>query len=94
MLLIEYTKRDLKEIFLNAVKYYEKVKSIEEFVGFEKMYNGYLKTHEKIFDYIHRHTIGVPRWLVTIGSEISGSRKKRGLIVDTKKRRAHNCKCH
>lgn len=89
VLLIEYTKRDLKEIFLNAIKYYENVESIEEFVGFEKMYNGYLKTQENIFDYIHRHTIGVPRWLITIGSEISGLRKERVLIQDIKKRKNH-----
>ncbi|MCK5831494.1 MAG: toll/interleukin-1 receptor domain-containing protein [Methylococcales bacterium] len=89
VLLIEYTSEDLEAIFTNAVKHYESVQSIEEFVGFEKMYNGYLRTHEKIFDYIHRHTIGVPRWLITIGSEISNSRKERGIISDTKKKKSH-----
>lgn len=89
VLLIEYSKDDLEGIFVSAAKYYEDVDSLEEFVGFEKMYNGYLKTQEKIFDYIHRHTIGVPRWLITIGSEISGSRKERGLIPETNKRKAH-----
>ncbi|MGD8909961.1 MAG: hypothetical protein PVI92_11510 [Chromatiales bacterium] len=63
-----------------------------QFVGFEKMYNGYLRTHEGIFDYIYRHTIGVPRWLITIGSEISGSRKIRGIIKDPKAKRAHQKK--
>ena len=87
ILLIEYTKKDLKNIFLNAVNFYENEESFEAFVGFEKMYNGYLRTHEDIFDYIHRHTIGVPRWLITLGSEISGSRSERGLIDDTRKRK-------
>jgi len=45
VLLIEYSKNDLEAIFLNAVKYYEGVESVEEFVGFEKMYNGYLRTN-------------------------------------------------
>lgn len=85
--LIEYTKEDLEDIFLSAVRYYEKVDDIESFVGFKRMFNSYLKTHEKIFDYINRHTIGVPRWLITIGSEISTSRKERDVIADDKERK-------
>jgi hypothetical protein len=86
LFLIEYTKEDLEEIFLSAVRYYEKVDSIEEFVGFDRMYNGYLKTREKVFDYLYRHTIGAPRWLITIGSEISASRKERGIIIGNNNR--------
>lgn len=89
VLLIEYTKSDLEKIFTNAISYYERVDNIQQFVGFDKMYNGYLRTHEDIFDYIYRHTIGVPRWLITIGSEISVSRKKRGLINE--RRAKKNC---
>lgn len=89
VLIIEYSIEDLESIFLNAAMHYEGVKSIEEFVGFEKMYNGYLRTQEKIFSYIHRHTIGVPRWLITIGSEISNLRKERGIILDPKIRKSH-----
>ena len=89
ILLIEYTNEDLEAIFINAIKHYENINSIEEFVGFKKIYNSYLRTYEKVFDYINRHTIGVPRWLITIGSEISNSRKDRGVILNPKKKKEH-----
>lgn len=87
VLLIEYTEDDLRQIFSNAIQHYEGVGSVPEFVGFAKAYNGYLRIHEDVFEYIHRHTIGVPRWLMTIGSEISASRTERGEIKSKEKRR-------
>ena len=85
VLLIEYTTEDLRKIFLNAIKQYESLDTIDDFVGFKKIFNGYLKTYEDIFDYICRHTISVPRWLMTIGDEISNSRRERGIIRDRQK---------
>jgi len=82
VLLIEYTKSDLKAIFENAVREYEDGISIEEFVGFSKTYNGYLRIQEDVFEYIYRHTIGVPRWLITLGSAISDGRDDRGVVTE------------
>ena len=87
VLLIQYSKNDLENIFLKAIKQYENLDTIQDFVGLDKVYNGYLRLHENIFDYIYRHTIGVPRWLITIGSEISNSRKSRGRVTDNKEKK-------
>ena len=84
VLLIEYSKEDLKGIFEVAISSYENCSTIEEFVGFKSMYNGFLKTHENVFEYIYRHTIGVPRWLMKIGEELSNIRRKRGLEKDNR----------
>ena len=87
VLLIQYSKNDLKKVFLKAIKQYEDLDNIQNFVGLEKVYNGYLKLHEDVFDYIYRHTIGVPRWLISLGAEISSTRKDRGLVTDKKKKK-------
>lgn len=82
MLLIEYSKKDLEAIFAKAIFHYEGINSIEEFVGLTQIYNGYLKIREPVFDYISRHTIGVPRWLMVMGERISTARQDRGVIKD------------
>ena len=92
VLLIEYSHSDLENIFLTAISQYERIDTIEEFVGFPKIYNGYLRSRENIFDYICRHTINIPRWLMSIGSEISNSRSDRGIITDDKRRKKHTRK--
>ncbi|MCX8490291.1 MAG: toll/interleukin-1 receptor domain-containing protein [Cyclobacteriaceae bacterium] len=89
MLLIEYSKDNLRAIFTKAILHYEDVNSIEEFVGLKQIYNGYLKIREPIFDYIYRHTIGVPRWLMVIGEKISTARQERGVIADSGMNRRH-----
>ena len=80
-LLIEYTEDDLRSIFAKAVMHYEGLRSIGEFLGVEKIYNGYLRIQEDSFSYLCRHTIGVPRWLMVIGEAISNTRQERGLIT-------------
>ncbi|HLH89991.1 MAG TPA: toll/interleukin-1 receptor domain-containing protein [Xanthobacteraceae bacterium] len=89
VLLLEYSKRDLEDIFSKAIKYYDKISTIETFVGFKTIYNGYLRVHEGVFDYIYRHTIGIPRWLMTLGAEISDSRPEKYTISDERERRVH-----
>jgi len=89
MLLIEYSKEDLHAIFSKAILHYESVDSIEEFVGLKQIYNGYLRIREPIFDYIYRHTIGIPRWFMCIGEKISATRQKRGVIADSEMSRKH-----
>lgn len=89
MLLIEYSKDDLQAIFSKAILHYEGDYSIEEFVGVSQIYNGYLKIREPIFDYIYRHTIGVPRWFMVIGEKISTARQDRGLVAESAKNKQH-----
>jgi hypothetical protein len=89
LLLLEYSKLDLRHIFTNAVRYYENVETIPQFVGLEKIYNGYLRLHEDPFEYLHRHTIGIPRWLMTMGTEISNSREGRRIVKGETARKTH-----
>lgn len=84
-LLIEYSDGDLRTIFEKAIAHYEKLASVEEFLGVEQIYNGYLHMKEDSFGYICRHTIGVPRWLMVIGEAISNARQGRGLLTDKDK---------
>lgn len=85
ILLIEYSKDDLRDIFTKAILHYEQVNSIEEFIGFNEIYNSFLNIREPIFDYICRHTTSVPRQFMQLGGKISNSRIARGLIEDTDK---------
>lgn len=80
ILLIEYSPEDLRIIFEKAINHYEATQTIEEFLGISQIYNGYLHIKEDCFEYIHRHTIGVPRWFMVIGEAISNSRRGRGLL--------------
>lgn len=89
MLLIEYSKDDLCTIFTKAVQHYEDINSLEEFVGLKLINNVYLKIREPVFDYIYRHTTGVPRWFIAIGEKISTARQGRGIITDAGMQRRH-----
>lgn len=89
ILLIRYTKRDLEQIFLTALRLYEGETDIAALLGFGKIYNGFLKLREDAFDYLERHTMGVPRWLMVLGEKLSNLRPELGLIADETQRRAH-----
>lgn len=81
VLLIEYTKDDLRNILMRAVKHYEGLESIEDFVGVKRIHNGYLEINENVFDYLHRHIIDSPRWLMILGQRLSESRPYEGQIT-------------
>jgi len=70
-LLIGYSKDDLRGIFEKAIAHYENKKSVEDFVQINNVNNTYLRKKEGVFDYIYRHTLGIPRWLMILGEEIS-----------------------
>lgn len=89
VLLLRYTQDDLRRIFELAIEAYDKKCTIAEFLGFEKMYNFFLRRTEDGFGYIYRHTIGVPRWLIILGQEIARIRPQRTIIADPTKSRAH-----
>lgn len=89
VLLIKYTKKDLRSIFQLAIHAYDGNYSIAEFFGFEKIYNGFIKIHEDSFEYLERHTIGAPRWLMILGQDLSELRTDRGLIKDAVLKKSH-----
>lgn len=79
---IKYTDNDLSRIFELAIQKNDGDYSIHEFFGMRYIYNHYIGSSEEIFDFVKRHTVGVPRWLVMLGSEISNIRDGRGWIHD------------
>ena len=86
-IIIEYSRDDLRGIFNKALEHYEHCNSIDTFLGFSKIYNSYLRAYEDPFDYICRHTIQVPRWLMKIGEELSIVRTEYGMIENASKRK-------
>ncbi len=69
---LEYSESELKEIFQNAIRYYEKINALEpinEFVSLKKVNNAWSK-EEDIFRYIYRHTFQRPRDFIAIGNSI------------------------
>ena len=77
VLLIEYSKQDLESIFKKAIKQFDGKQSIGEFVGLNEIKNGAGNQKEAVFDYIYRHIIAVPRWLIVLGEKISDSTNGR-----------------
>jgi hypothetical protein len=81
VLLIKYTKEDLRAIFEKAMTQYEGTSEIGAFLGIDTMRNRHLAINEDVFDYIVRHTIGVPRWLMVMGAALSDVRPPRGKLL-------------
>jgi hypothetical protein len=67
---LEYTDRELKRIFLSAIKRYSNKDSVEGFLGINKVFNKYYEIEEVPFDYIYRHTTGSPRSLMMMGKRL------------------------
>jgi len=78
---LKYSKHDLMKIFSHAIDTYESkdhvkipdlflTDPIKAFTGYEYIFNKYSGVTEKIFEYIRRHTLGRPRELMLIGSEL------------------------
>jgi hypothetical protein len=71
ILLLKYSKEELKNIFEKSINYYEKKETIEDFLGCKKIKNQWVMKEEGPFDYICRHTTGTPRGIVVLGRAIS-----------------------
>jgi hypothetical protein len=71
VLLLKYSKEDLRSLLQKAIAHYEGLATIEEFVGLPKIYNEYVKQDEPVFDYVYRHLINVPRWFAILGGRLS-----------------------
>lgn len=76
---LTYTKDELEKMFKRALKYYEKIDSYKQYFGNEKIWNAHIKKKEKIFDYLYRHLIPIPRYLMILGN-IFADRKHRNNV--------------
>lgn len=59
--LIKYNNDELKELIDNLVVFYEKKKSLIEFLGVKNVYNKTTKHSEAIFSFMNRYSLGRPR---------------------------------
>jgi hypothetical protein len=75
ILILEYSKDDLRALLEKLIFHYEEIADLPKFVGIDLVFNQYLKRKEEVFDYIHRHLIDVPRWYASLGSELSEERR-------------------
>lgn len=70
-LLLRYSDEDLHGMILKLMDAYENKHSIEEFLGCRKIENLWAKQEEDPYSYIYRHTVGTPRSLSVVCSELS-----------------------
>ncbi len=68
--ILKYSIRELKEILDKLSSCYEDGKTFKEFIGFDSLRSGVHGCREDAFDYLFRHTIGRPRDLVIICSQL------------------------
>lgn len=71
---LSYSKEEMRAIMEKHIAHYEGLPGLEEFIGFHTVFNEYHKCDEDLFDYMHRHLINVPRWLVILGAVLSRAR--------------------
>ncbi len=69
---LRYSKRDLREMLEKLTHFYEGL-PLRDFVGPEAL-GGSSAGDEEAFDFLYRHTLGRPRDLVIVASEISRRR--------------------
>lgn len=66
-ILLEYSKRELKDMFEHAIKKYSNHDSIEEFLHLSTVHNGSTGEEEELFDYLYRHSTSTPRSIMYFG---------------------------
>ena len=81
-LVIKYNTQDLRKIFELAIITNDGPYSLAQFIGFSRIKNYYIQQEEDAFEFIRRHTLGVPRWLAILGGEIANIRDGRNVITD------------
>jgi hypothetical protein len=74
VLLLSYSKDDLRALLVKSIAHYEGLVTLEEFLGLNTVFNEYLQRNEEPFDYMHRHSIDVPRWFAVLGKHLSQER--------------------
>lgn len=71
---IRYSKEDLRAILEHLTAFYEGV-PLRDFVSVEAVHAPGASQTESAFDFMHRHSLGRPRDLVIVASEISRNRE-------------------
>ncbi|WP_437297237.1 protein kinase domain-containing protein [Sorangium sp. So ce426] len=71
---LRYAKHELFELLEKLTYYYERL-PLREFIHLDVVSAGRSARGESTFDFLHRHTLGRPRDLVILASEISRNRK-------------------
>jgi hypothetical protein len=74
--ILEYSKKDLKDILENAISKYTIHKNIKDFIGYEQITNRFINEKEDIFEYIYRHSIYTPRSIMKFGKAIDETTAK------------------
>lgn len=72
--LIEYSYEDLEKITNKLSNFYEGM-PFSSFIGLTQVNNATAFTSESCFKYLHRHTLGRPRDIVSICSRLSANKK-------------------
>ncbi|MEL7263987.1 MAG: toll/interleukin-1 receptor domain-containing protein [Planctomycetota bacterium] len=68
---LRYRPDELENMIDHLVNLYEARDGLQAFVGLANVRNTHARTHEQVFDYVLRHTVGRPRDLVTICKSLS-----------------------
>lgn len=68
---INYSPAELRTLVNHLVQYYEKVPTIEEFLGIDTFYNTIVYRDENVFEFMYRYSIGRPRDFVQICGELA-----------------------
>ena len=71
VLSLRYSLDELHQMLDSLSRLYERESSFHQFVGRSRIQNPHCKVEEDTFRYVHRHTVGRPRDLVVISSEIA-----------------------
>ncbi|MGK3989490.1 protein kinase [Sorangium sp. So ce136] len=71
---LRYAKHELFELLEKLTYYYERL-PLREFIHLDMVSTGRSPRGERAFDFLYRHTLGRPRDLVILASEISRNRR-------------------
>ena len=92
VLSLRYSLDELHQMLDSLSRLYERESSFHQFVGRNSIRNPHCRVEEDTFRYVHRHTVGRPRDLVVICSEIARDRSQDSeeRLRDTVNRAASN----
>lgn len=69
--LLDYSARDFRSMFEQAVARYSQYRTLEQFAYIDQVHNDVYGVDEEVFPYILRHTSGTARSLMYFGQQIS-----------------------
>jgi hypothetical protein len=80
--LISYTSKELFELLIGLVEFYEDKVSLEDFLGIDTFYNSVIHDDEPIYQFMNRYSIGRPRDFIMFCGKLSEKVEDK---VDNKK---------